>query len=802
MSLGSGIAGQVERRLPASAAGKQIRAHRESGDQVSYRETVYPTPELEYRELARDIKRRMDEGFVESCKDPDEAIAVISAKHKGLRALISFLVAERVPFEYSVKMDVFEMESMQTTLALLRFVAAYSQGRGKLAESYLPQIVAAPEFGGDHSSSVAFALKARREHGGRWMRALGESGSERLLELHGDLEEWSAKAPSAPVRELVFDIVRRPLAHYRKLQGTDPYAYAEFNAGIRKVLGFVDSELGTAAKLGRAMRLADVVERLDQAARFGVRLDASIDLRAPGSVRLVTAHSSKGLEYDLVYLLDADDATWHRSKGGSGLYPVNVLVGDSKDVDDARRLLFVAVTRARSYLELYRADGIMLRELKGGDGDDAIGSAEGAFDELDLADAIQADWRQSYAFDAPELVALLGERPLDHLSASSLNAFVKYGEDGPETGEFPEKNVLKLPQAPKIHFDFGNIVHAYLEDYVNRVLKAGDADPAELAAKRRAEVGRMDYREEDVAQYVDRFDRIADSFAGWADNALVGRSETEAVLSGVAGDGVPLFGKCDLLLVDDDAKTVRVVDYKTGQDYPEGEPDPAYERQLRFYRLLVESSPEYAGYRVTSCENWYVEPEKRTREVRKPVVASVTDDEIAELTALIDAVWHRICARGRGAGLGGSRAEAPRGSRGRGTRTPAGGAREGRGQAPGARGGPTRRGREARQSRDPRAAPPAGIPGKGSARAPLGDVREVRRGQTGRRVHDVRRGGQGEPGRLLRLWQEEKRGIVWSTKAGTRRWPSSSAPTAATRRWSSVSSARRWKPTRPAPARA
>ena len=646
VALGSGVADQVEHRLPASASGKRIRANRGSGEQVAFKETVFPTKELEYQALARDLRRRIDEGFVKSCEDPDEAIAVISAKHAGLRALIPFLVKENVPFDYSVKMDVFEMESMQALLAALRFVAAYSQGRRGLAESFLPEIVAAPEFGGDHPSSVAFALKARREHGGRWMAALAESENRRLKELHDDLVAWSTQAPSAPVRELMHEIARRPLSHYRRQQEGNPYAYAEFNAGIRKVLEFASSEFGTAAHLGRTLRLADIVERLDQAGRYGVKLDASIDLGAPGAVRLTSAHSSKGLEFDLVYLLDADDATWHRSRANDGLYPGNVLVGDTKDEDDARRLLFVAVTRAKSYLELYRGDGIMLRELKGDEGEeDAVGSAEGEYGELDLADAIQADWRQSYAFDTPELMALLGGKPLEHLSASSLNAFVKYDDGDPASLRFPEEQVLKLPGAPQIHADFGSIVHAYLEDYVNHVVKAGDVDAEELAAKRRGDVERMDYREEDVRQYVNRFDRITASVDEWMQGVGSLRIETEANLSGVAGDDVPLVGKCDLLLVDDDARTVRVVDYKTGQSsYPKGEPDPAYARQLRFYRLLVENSPEYEGYRVTSCENWYVEPAKDTGALRDPVAVSVGDEEIGELVALVDAVWHRICA--------------------------------------------------------------------------------------------------------------------------------------------------------------
>ncbi len=645
VSLGSGVAEQVERRLVASASGKEIRADKDSGEQVEYSETVFPTKELEYQALARDLRKRIDAGFIESCKDPDEAIAVISAKHAGLRSLIPFLVAENVPFDYSVKTNVFEMESMQALLAAIRFVAAYSQGRLKLAESFLPQIIAAPEFGGDHPSSVAFALRARREYNGRWMKALAESDDKRLKALHEDLMRWSVEAPASSVRGLLFEIAGRPLSHYRRLQESDPYAFAEFNSGIRKLIEFAETELGTASKLGRTLRLAEIVERLDQGTRFDVKLDASIDLGVRGAVRLTTAHSSKGLEFDLVYLLDADDATWHSSRSSSGLYPSNVFIGDSKDDDDARRLLFVAITRAKFFLELYRGDGTMLRELKGEEeGDDAVDSVEGEFDELDLAEAIQTDWLQSYMLDTPELVELLEEKPIESLSATALNAFVKYEDGEPGCLTFPAERVLKLPSAPQIQFDFGNIVHAYLEDYVNYVIKGDGTDPEELAVKRRFDVERMDYREEDVKHYIDRFNRIVTAFWPWAEDRITGHVETEAALTAVVGDGVPLFGKCDLLLIDDDSKKIRVIDYKTGQNYPDKDPEPGYARQLRFYRLLVENSPEYEGYHVESCENWYVEPEKGTGEMREPIRTTVSDDEIDELTALVNATWHRICA--------------------------------------------------------------------------------------------------------------------------------------------------------------
>lgn len=187
VSLGTGVAEQVEHRLVTSSSGKIIRAHRASGAQTSFAETTFPTKELEYQALARDIRRRIDEGFVESCRNPDEAIAVISPKHAGLRALIPFLTREGVAFEYKVRQNVHEMESMQALLAALRFVTAYSQGRFELAESFLPQVVAAPEYGGDHHSSVTLALSARCDHKGHWLETMAASHDSRLSGFHDKL---------------------------------------------------------------------------------------------------------------------------------------------------------------------------------------------------------------------------------------------------------------------------------------------------------------------------------------------------------------------------------------------------------------------------------------------------------------------------------------------------------------------------------------------------------------------------------------------------------------------------------------
>lgn len=637
VELGQGIAAQVERRLAASE-GKQIVAAKQAApdDQQEFRETVFHSKAEEYAALAASIRERIDSGYAATCVKPDEAIAVIAPKHASLRALIPYLAAHNIPFSYRQTQDLFTSERMQATLAAVRCTVALSRGQKELAESYLPHVIAAPEFGGDHESSVRFALVARRDYHREWLLAMEKTGDKRITALRDRLVEWGASAATSPVGDLLFRIAERPLAYYRRLNAADPLAAVEFNAGMRALLRFAEGEIACSQSLGRAVRLGDVVDRLDAAQVQGISIDAGISLDAPGAVRLVSAHSSKGLEFDCVYLLDADDSMWHCGASSEGVYPSNLLFGDAKDEDDARRLLFVAATRAKRNLELYRAQGATLRELSG-----AIASAEIDTDPFELDAAIETDWHDSYRLDMPELLALLDvKRDVRHLSASALNAFVAYEQGCLNSLRFPERQVLRLPEAPSVSLEFGTIVHAMFEDLSNKAMGVQQVPKEEIIAAFREKIAWMDFPESSVERYLQRFDRICSTFVPWMFEHLdAGRRIAEKRIATATMAGTPLFGCLDLLLIDDGAKTVRIIDYKTGFTC---DATPGYERQLAFYKLLIERSPEFEGYTVVSLADCYVEPEKETGELHPPIETAPTDEDVRRLERLADAVWSRI----------------------------------------------------------------------------------------------------------------------------------------------------------------
>lgn len=59
-------------------------------------------------------------------------------------------------------------------------------------------------------------------------------------------------------------------------------------------------------------------------------------------IHIITMHGSKGLEFDSVFILDANQ----------GIIPTSKAVRE-RDFAEERRLFYVAITRAKKYLNIY-----------------------------------------------------------------------------------------------------------------------------------------------------------------------------------------------------------------------------------------------------------------------------------------------------------------------------------------------------------------------------------------------------------------------------------------------------------------
>lgn len=638
VELSNRIGAEISDRLPGTAEEKVLSSPQEDDGLSHFFRFVYEASEVEYYELARELAKRATTWV----DDDHPSIAVLARENKSLQALIPYLKHFGVAFSYKITNDVSQLAPLQSYLSVLRFVDAYARFNPKRARAQLPRIIVSKELGIPADVAFRFALHVNGEHGGDWLGAMDDFGYRRLAKLKEMLLDWATKARTSPIRLLLTEIYQPFRAYYEK-QG-DTHALLELSAGLQALFHTVEDEMSVGWTNDRAPRLSDFMAMLAQMERFGISVQATLSYGDPKGVQLLTAHGSKGLEFDTVILVDATNDVWYgNGKSGAKLSTSNLRLAVERDSEnDHRRLVFVAASRAKSELIVVRAGGAIIQDLE------AEGDSEGELVEVDgepeLIDIHEASWQESYTSYPEEARGLLAEaHKVRSLNATLLNHFVKYRSGDTEHEEYLRSNVLALPEAPKSHLEFGNKVHALLERYVAAIPKGDEGALDDVVRSVRNELLAMDYAEPELEGLVQRLDRVVETFLPELRQIITGKTaKVEQKLTAMTPSGVPLYGKIDLMLVDEEQKQITVVDYKSGLPGNVAS-TPDYARQLRFYKLLLESSETYRDYTVVDAMNLYVEPRRGPdRILHDPVKATLGDEEMEKLYKLVDAVWRRL----------------------------------------------------------------------------------------------------------------------------------------------------------------
>jgi DNA helicase-2/ATP-dependent DNA helicase PcrA len=175
----------------------------------------------------------------------------------------------------------------------------------------------------------------------------------RLREFYRD-KDWMAER----INRLEYDL--------ELMKTMSPYAAINY---IRKGIGYEDYLTEYAAfRRIKAEELFDTLNELQDSAREyqtfedwfrhiseyqeELKKQAQNQKQDRNSVALVTMHSSKGLEYKAVFIVDANE----------GITPHRKAMLEA-DLEEERRLFYVAVTRAKEYLHIYSVKERYNKEL-------------------------------------------------------------------------------------------------------------------------------------------------------------------------------------------------------------------------------------------------------------------------------------------------------------------------------------------------------------------------------------------------------------------------------------------------------
>lgn len=396
-------------------------------------------------------------------------------------------------------------------------------------------------------------------------------------------------------------------------------------------------------------------------------------------VNLMTAHRSKGLEFEHVFIIKCTEKVWgkQRARGGTNIKlpsfseNANKLLGEDFDyeVEDQRRLFFVAITRAKQHIYFTLSSEYS----------DSKGSSEHTpskfLAEIDprLVVEKEAEMSSTELISAEELkkqVLPIKVTNSDEdkylkkivedfkLSASALNEYIECPR------KFKFNTLLKVPKKYNKELVLGSALHRALELFF-RELKNGNKKDIEYLlfvfekALERELITKIDFQEVLVEgkgilekyyeEYSDKFIKPIELEYRFNGNNVVLHKD--------GFEPIKITGRIDKIEeIESDDKfgpvKIRVIDYKKSSPKSENEimgktksSTPNIYRQLMFYKILGECDPNFRPknslhkYEVAEYEIDFLKSNKgKFVKRRLPVI----EEDVNDFKGLIFEVMEKI----------------------------------------------------------------------------------------------------------------------------------------------------------------
>lgn len=342
--------------------------------------------------------------------------------------------------------------------------------------------------------------------------------------------------------------------------------------------------------------LTDFVYFIDSFLKYNLDIKSTNPEIIEG-VSLMTAHGSKGQEFEYVYIINATRKSWESRRAGGGSISLPVYQYDG-DIEDERRLFYVAMTRAKKNLSI----SFSRTDNDGGEHEASEFTKEideeckdekkmNDFEEENIdkiSSFMNIEKKSDSLFDKEYIRQLFFKRGLN---VSALNNYISCPK------KYLYKNLIRIPDSYSLAFNFGNIIHKSLELFFRNSNMEGEILPKEkLISEFDKLIDKSNISDKNEAklkakgllllsEYYDEYSK------DWTYKVKVefGPKKSFELEN---KESLELNGKIDKVEYkgDEFEGSVNIIDYKTGKPFSEKtkEQKADYERQIVFYHLLLE----------------------------------------------------------------------------------------------------------------------------------------------------------------------------------------------------------------------
>ncbi len=576
---------------------------------------------LEYEYIAKNISEKIKAG------ENPSSIAVLARRNMDLSPLVSVLTRHGIKSVIASDQDVLADLQVQKLIMLLESI------NNPFDEVLLIRAMHIDFLNIDPFDIYKILAKSDQEKKDIFS-LIKDSDKKEMQEFYSKYQNWIKLNNNIPFDDLFVQVINDSglKSYFLKL----PERYQILN----KVIGLLD-EIRLRLSKNPQFNLADFLTLLQIVKKHQVILKSKNENNMEDGVRLLTVHKSKGLEFDWVYIINCFDGRWGnlRKRGAKIKIPWEYLGAQVKaavdfvDIEDERRLFYVALTRAKKGITLtYSKSGIdgkeqlpsqFLQEI----GDDFIENIDTEKFEKDFDRSVLLEEVKISNIDSENRKYLQSLFLEKGLSTTGMENFLEC------PWKYFFRNLVVLPEIKNKYLIFGIAIHSALDAYI-KSRKIKKTDVKFLINKFKEVLEKEAITKKDKAELEAKGEKALRLFyqeviLTWPENI-----QSEIVIKGVRlAENITINGRLDMIEILPDG-LIRVHDFKTGKIKSRSQIDGSrensgynYKRQLTFYKILLDRYKE-GLFKMKEGVIDFVEPDEKDKFHSETFIISEADEKV------------------------------------------------------------------------------------------------------------------------------------------------------------------------------
>ena len=585
-------------------------------------------------------------------------IAVIYRKHKQVEDIVSVLEKLGVPLNIKKRINILKLPIVRNLINILSFLSEelknYNDGQHRLFEIMHYKYLGVNPL--DVGKIAMFCQKPLREEIDekdpnkkrkiypKWREVISDkeilaslnlADAAAVSRVNTNFDKWLSEIPISTLQTL-FETVINEGGVLRYIMTQDDKAWL-----LQVITTFFDLIKNETAK-DPELGLKDFLSMLTKMDENDIELPINKTITSAEGVNFMTAHSAKGKEFKTVYMIDCTKKSWEgggKFGGGQYSFPDTINADNKNNIEDERRLFYVAMTRAEtelylSYSKVNEEDkelstATFIEELRQNEGLEMV--------TPEISEDIVVAYYLKLLERVPMQVPLIEKNLIDEwldgykLSVTHLNKYLKCPLS------FYFESILRVPSARNASTGFGTAMHHALNKYIEKLENKEKIDVGTLHFhfEESMQKHRSHFTDDQYENYLTHGNQVLSILHKEKDAAwrAVSKSRTEVELSNAVYKGVPLKGFIDKVEIENNL--AKVIDYKTGKYRSDKLQPPKesnehkggdYWRQIVFYKMLLDSDKKYGwGFNTGAIE--FIEPDRKTGKLAVKEFA-VTDADL------------------------------------------------------------------------------------------------------------------------------------------------------------------------------